>query len=173
MLSNNLTTDCDNICNLCYAEKKEKCVICNYNFTYNIQTNIKSCHDLKTQYIENIQSTIQDIKELNILETTIFIAEKRSDNIETKDINTEQIVTTEIIEEEKNISFSCAIDEIISGHCHSKISNEQIKLIYENLKSHITANTNEIIFTDNVIFHIYPLCMSKKKMNILIYLQLI
>ena len=70
ILLKDLTNECTmDKCSLCYEEDRENCVTCRYYFDYNEETKIKTCHNLETQKIEQIPTTIQ------ILETTHILTE--------------------------------------------------------------------------------------------------
>ena len=47
---------------------------------------------------------------------------------------------------------NCHIEEILKGNCKGKMTNEQIREIYNNLKNNISADSNQIIEIENVIF---------------------
>ena len=173
ILSNDLTNNCNNdICSLCYEENKDNCVTCKYNFDFNQENKIKTCFNLETEAVEKIPTTIINFitEEIDPLPTTIQNQEgpqilETTEKLET----TNKIIITEIntIENrDKNInSSSCKEDKILSGKCSSKISNEQLKNIYDYIKHNITANTGQIISTENVIFQISPLSEQKDNDN--------
>ena len=147
-LTKNLSDNCNDICSLCYNENKENCVTCKYNFYFNKETDIKTCYNIETEKFEQMTSTIPDQKKTQTLETTFLNKVTQS--------MTYQI----IIPEEKNISVSYTIDDILSGY--SKLSSNQIKIIYDKLKTHIASNYREIFSTENVIFQISPLHEQKE-----------
>ena len=191
---NLISNSCNKICSLCYEENKDICVTCKYEFYFNKETNIKTCYNIETEKIESVQSTFPIPKDTQVFEDPILykettnIADKKitseiettykqvTSEIETtyKEITSEigttykqiasEIDTTGIINE-KNISSFCEVDDVIKGNCHSKVSNDQIKLIYDNLKSHISKNSSEIIETENIIFQISSLHEQKEQSN--------
>ena len=167
-LSKSLNTNCPgDICLLCYEDNKDECVTCKYNFHFNSETNDKTCHNFETENIEQIQTTIQNLpetqfKEKTYLDTLIL-------NISSKVIlsilsSVNDIIETEIINVGTNIS-ECTNDDILAGKCSSKISNDQIKSIYDYLRSHINSSSSQIISTENVIFQISSLHEQKENNN--------
>ena len=191
-ISKNLTTACiSNDCSLCYEEKKEICVTCKYNFSYIPENKTKICFEkermptaipfiesekieqaqttipiVESEKIEQIPTTLQDIeeipsttpKETQFTENNVLTTETlSSSNIE---ITTDKIEITDI----KTNSLSCA-DDILSGNCYIKLSNDQLNATYNYIKSLIKANTSKIITTENVIFQISPLSEQKGNDN--------
>ena len=167
VLSKTLTTSCTNDkCSLCYDENKETCITCKYNFDYNEDTNIKTCHDLETEKVEQILTTIPISKttEIDIVMTSEIIKNIIETTEEIKEEQTE-VKTIETTNEKINNS-SCKNDEIISGKCNnSNIENGQLKSLYDDIKRRIKANSSEIITTENVIFQISSLSEQKDNDN--------
>ena len=64
-----------------------------------------------------------------------------------------------------NPNQNCTKKEIFNNQCKKKLSSEQIGDIYNELKSNITANTSEIIETENVIFQLSTLEEQKNNNN--------
>ena len=142
LITKSLTDSCNNnICSLCYDENKDNCVTCRYDFDYNNETNIKTCYNIETETETETET------------------ERETETEKKEQINKETTYITDIINipEEKNTSLSCNIDEILAENCHQKISNDQIKDIYDILLTHISSNASEIIATENVIFQISSL----------------
>ena len=76
IISENLTTECEeDLCSLCYANRIKECITCKYTFDFNEKTNIKICHDAKTEYTTEIisqpSSTILIQYETQFQENTI------------------------------------------------------------------------------------------------------
>ena len=166
ILLKDLTNECTmDKCSLCYEEDRENCVTCRYDFDYNEETKIKTCHNIETQKIEQIPTTILISETTQIPETTHILTEtpKTTETLRTTNQKIiDEIITTEIIHEN---SSSCGIVKIISGKCHSKLTSDQLKKLYEDLKSHISENASEIIATENVIFQISSLSEQKENDN--------
>ena len=131
IIKDDLITNCnDDSCSLCF--KNYTCLTCKYNYTFN--NNKKIC---LPEY--KIQATIIT----TILTTNLII---------TPIINTQTIpikVTTYF-----NNLDECSENEILEGKCSGKMTNEQVKIIYNKLKGTISSDSNEIIETENVKFQI-------------------
>ena len=61
--------------------------------------------------------------------------------------------------------FSPKNDEILTGKYEMKITNDQLKSIYNEIKSQISPNVSHIIETENVIFQLSSLNMQKNNEN--------
>ena len=161
-LSKSLTKSCSyDKCSLCYNENKETCITCKYNFDFDEDNNIKTCHDFETEKVEQILSTIPIPKTTEI--DSIISSETNKNGIETT-----KEMTEEKTEEKTNgivNNSSCKNDEIISGNCNSKIKSNQLKSLYDDIKNRIKANSSEIITTENVIFQISSLSEQKDNDN--------
>ena len=137
-----LSTDCkDEECSLCREEDNDKCITCKNDFTLEeeekiCKTPIKSTIPIKIfSSILNTQSSSIDIKNLK---TSIIIY----DNNKTEEIN------------------KCSKDLILNKNCNEIITDEQIRMIYGELKNILNNNyTNEsiILLTKNVAFQLSTL----------------
>ena len=153
-LSKSLTTVCPNDkCSLCYEENKEICITCKYNFDFDESTNRKTCHDFETEKIEQILTTIPILKTTEI--DVVMSSENNKNEIKTTGDKIE-VKAMETTNKKVNNS-SCKNEEIISGKCYSKIENNQLKSLYDDIKRRIKVNYSEIITTENVIFQISSL----------------
>ena len=135
-----LTTECVNEeCSLCNAGDNDKCISCKNDF--NIIEEEKIC---KTPLISTIPSTIissnlitQSINIINLTSSIII-----SDNTKTED------------------NKKCPIDQLLKKNCNEIITDEQIGIIYQELKYILIHNyTNEsiILLTKNVVFQLSTL----------------
>ena len=153
IISNDLTTNCNNdLCSLCFSNFT--CVTCIYNYTFN--GNEKKClpkPTIPTTIITTIPTTIQT--------TNLIIQEMETIN---PSINGQEIITT-IQSSSNSDNIECTEKQILEGKCNGKMSNEQIKEVYNKLKSKISSNTNEIIETENVKFQISTIEEQKNNNN--------
>ena len=137
-----LSTDCESEeCSLCMKEDNYKCITCKNEFI--IKEEEKIC---KTPVMSTIPSIIMP-STLNTQTSSIDI-----NNIESSII----IYDTKIIDEIKK----CSIEQILDNICSEKITDEQIGIVYEELKNILINNyTNEniILSTNNVVFQLSTL----------------
>ena len=134
-----LSIDCkDEECSLCKEGDNDKCLTCKNGFTIEEEEKICKTPFMSTIPIKifstilNIQSSSIDIK--NLISSII-----NYDNNKTKEIN------------------KCSNEQILNNTCNEIITDEQIRIIYEELKNILNNNyTNEsiILFTKNVAFQL-------------------
>ena len=144
-----------------------------------IEKNIKSTETKidTTEIIENnIKSTQPIIDTSEIIENNIKSTETKIDTSEINEnnmkstqpiIDTSEIIKTDIYN--KTIE-ECSNDKIINNKCqNSKMSNEQIGIIYEEIKENILKKDydrqNKVIQTENVIFQLSKLDEQKEENN--------
>ena len=122
--------------------------------TLNINTTIQNIPTTTINALK-INTTIQNIPTTTIkISTTIpFIFTTIPKSI---------IHTTSL---KANPKQECTVEAIVKGECKGKLTNEQIRKIYNQLKSNITVDANEIIETENVIFQILSLEEQKSNNN--------
>ena len=143
IIKDNLITDCNShSCSLCFSNYT--CVTCKYNFTFN--GNIKECFNpfLPT----TILTTIPTTNSTTIPENQTTILNILTTYISNNDINFTTIPV--IIAHEED----CTVDEIMKGQCKGRMTNYQIKEIYDILKHNISDDSINIIETENVIFQL-------------------
>ena len=134
-----LSIDCkDEECSLCKEGDNDKCLTCKNGFTIEEEEKICKTPFMSTIPIKifstilNIQSSSIDIK--NLISSII-----NYDNNKTKEIN------------------KCSNEQILNNSCNEIITDEQIRIIYEELKNILNNNyTNEsiILLTKNVAFQL-------------------
>ena len=151
IINDDLISDCNNdLCDLCLINYT--CITCKYNRTF--IGNMKKCISPfnPTTIITTIPTTIiTTVIESTIKENNIFIPPPIISTIP-KITNTSQ-------------NQDCTDEDILAKKCSGKMTNEQIEEIYNELKKKISANSNEIIETENVIFQISTLEEQKKSNN--------
>jgi len=169
IISDNLTTECEEEnCSLCYANRIQECITCKDIFYINKTNNLKLCNVPKSQN-NNIEiSTL--FTNTNTQNETQYETQFQNNSTEILNQNITDIkieTNIEIIEPKEEIIniIGCKDDEILSGRCGLKITNEQIASFYNELKSQIKANTSKIIKTENVIFQISSLNEQKGNDN--------
>jgi len=140
-----LSTECESEeCSLCKKEDEDEddeCITCKNDFV--IEEEEKIC---KTSVMSTIPSTIM-LSTFNIQSSNIDINNLASSNI---------ISDTKIIDKIEE----CSVKQILDNVCNEKITDEQIGIVYEELKNILIKNyTNEnIIFsTNNVVFQLSKL----------------
>ena len=92
------------------------------------------------------------------------IIEKIPPTIPEKEITipkTDQLIETSI---PYNLDL-CTEKDILEGKCKGKISSENIKKIFDQLKQTISSDSNEIIETENVVFQLSTLEEQKNNNN--------
>ena len=146
IISDNLLTDCNDSCSLCFSNYT--CVTCKYNYTFN--GNIKECLNpfVPTTILTTIPTTISTTTPTTIPSNPTTILNILTTYISNNDIIITTIPLTKVHEED------CTIDEIMEGQCKGRMANYQIKEIYDILKHNISDNSINIIQTENVIFQL-------------------
>ena len=169
IISDNLTIECEEEnCSLCYANRIQECITCKDIFYINKTNNLKLCNVPNSQN-NNIEiSTL--FTNINTQNETQYETQFQNNSTEILNQNITDIkieTNIEIIEPKEEITniIGCKDDEILSGRCGLKITNEQIASFYNELKSQIKANTSKIIKTENVIFQISSLNEQKGNDN--------
>ena len=127
IIKEDLNTNCNNdSCSLCF--NNYTCITCKYNYTFN--NNKKNCLPLFIIPLP-ISTTIPIITSIQIPQTIPVTKTTYFNNLD-----------------------ECTENEILEGKCSGKITNEQIKNIYNKLKGTISSDSNEIIETENVKFQL-------------------
>ena len=158
-LKEDLTINCKakDLCSLCYLKNTTECITCRYDYEFNATTNKKMCKENEKP------TTIITVKPID--ETPEKPTGKPTEEpTENEDIPQ----TTTIIEEQELLNTNitlCSNNDTLSGKCNIKISNEQLGILYNDLKNKISSNTSEIIMTKNVIFQISSLKEQKNNEN--------
>ena len=175
-ISEDLTSDCnDDSCELCFTNYT--CITCIYGYTFNNQEKICTPKPVITTIIiyttfpnttpeQIIYSAIPTSK----MEQTIYktvpntIIEKIPLTIPEKEITipkTNQLIEASIL---YNLDL-CTEIEILEGKFKGKLSSEEIKKIFDQLKQTISSDSNEIIETENVVFQLSTLEEQKNNNN--------
>ena len=176
IISNDLKTDCNSdICSLCFTNYT--CITCIYNYTFNnnekkcLPNPINSPTTIPTTILTTIPTTIPTTiinKIPNTIPTTILILTTipKNNNIQTTYPHLNYpIITTTIPNIPSTNKQDCTDEEILKGNCKGRMTNEQIGEIYNKLKNSISADSNDIIETENVIFQITTLEEQKNSNN--------
>ena len=182
MISDDLMTDCEDDCDLCFSNYS--CITCIYNYTFN--NNEKTCLPDPSKTIPQISTTIPQIPTTiskisttipqiptNIPQTPTTIPQIIQENPTTILVKEEIIPTTFPSKKEIIITTipkvseanDCILEEILEGNCNGKVSNDQIGKVYDLMKQKISADANELIETENVIFQISTLEVQKNSNN--------
>ena len=146
ILEKTLENECkDKNCRLCLEDNNNYCISCKYNYTINVNGNIKNktCYPSLNLEIEN-ESDIGQIIENTEIETNI-IDKETSNNEDSND---------------------CINVKIINNECEkTKINIDKIEEIFNIIKSNYKGE-NKIFKTENVIFQISTLEEQLKNNNI-------
>ena len=150
IISEDLKTDCnDDICCLC--KNDNTCVTCTYGAIFNNGGDEKICNHLSIMPATiptNIPTTIETTIPTTIpdtIQTTIPIRIP-STNIKNPETN----ILTTMITEKSDLNQDCLEENILSGNCNGKMTNEQIGEVYNIIKEKISPDVNELIETENV-----------------------
>ena len=157
--------NCGINCELCYLENN-KCISCVNSSYYDRDFNL-ICGDkpLEVETENNEENFEEEEQSKNNEENEEEESNKENENESEEKTESEEEDNEEIYEENENNysdeisetiikNIVCKFEEIIENKCGSEINNDQIKEVYNHIKSNLINNNYTLIKTENVIFEI-------------------